>query len=1102
MQKQTVNHISPVNLQILLSSAQASVDFAVSCLEPSGTGYRARSSFVDPTGHSMHWHDFGDLVGPGWAANAIGGAILLQRWGHYWENHQLQEKAAGLVRHVLEAGYLQDDGFIWPYYDLAKGAFCLNYTHNNDWVCPGSLAKVGVQLLEYAACPGVPVELARCGSQAAHGLANWLADHTPRLPNGWIPRRITPAGQPYPLNPHGQPDTIFDHSADGLYLLQLWALSGHTDRAQALGAAFVQAGGWWGSINHDTFDDHENVAYAAAFRILTQLAGLLGQPGWRAFAYERVFPAIAGYHMDRDEHGVRTRGLYWMEASWDTAYLWENAEVAQAYLEAWLDTKEARWQKQAVDTLLAIATHHYGALGFLSEGIDWNNHVSQRHHINYAYYGAIRYTEPLLNNLHLVLPTLTLLEASQAPHRLPPSAVQATLDAHQSQQQPAHAQPARYLLRLYHSALASDESVAAVLEFCRQAGVSAVLLFEASYDLDPALLTPAVLAERFARLKEIAPRFQQADLEVHINTMITLGHVDAGGAQPERLPFQFMISENGAISRSTACPLDATFLEYARQLYRQAAETGASVVWVDDDVRFLYHDTTGMSCFCPLHLAEMERRTGRPWTRQELVEGLSHNQDQALRQAWFDLQEAAIANLAREIEKTVHAVNPQCAIGLMTVGTAIHAAEGRHTDRLLRILSGTNRQPWIRPGSGHWNDAEPAAVLAKTNDVARQVSYIGRDDRVVAEIENHPYSPFLKAWRSLALELTLNVLAGAPELSLNIFSGAQSFDHPAEQAWKAEFAGRLARLMPYLKALALARAGKTRLGIGVEASEDVARRMPWRQQDLLNWVEGRPWEMLLGRLGLPVGQPQAAPHWLSGACAAVIDPMAIDNLLQEGLILTPAAAHILLERGYGHRLGIAGVTPVHDLGVNEHYTHAALNGAWPKAVLPVRHSAPQLNPFAFQLAPAGQAQILSEWIDVNGNRQGAAAAVLELAGGERLGLVPFEPAALALGLLQPAHADQWAAMCEWVTRSRLPVRVTHSYNLVPQLFQDTQSEAYLLALVNLSGDEQVVQLTGSALPGSPTSETLRENGRWQSLARLEAIPISAWSLVVVRWGKA
>ncbi|MGC8779885.1 MAG: hypothetical protein ACP5UQ_03380, partial [Anaerolineae bacterium] len=56
--------------------------------------------------------------------------------------------------------------------------------------------------------------------------------------------------------------------------------------------------------------------------------------------------------------------------------------------------------------LRGIADHHYGDRGFLTEGVDWNNHVGQQHHIAQALYGAIRYTEPLLNNLHFLGPTL------------------------------------------------------------------------------------------------------------------------------------------------------------------------------------------------------------------------------------------------------------------------------------------------------------------------------------------------------------------------------------------------------------------------------------------------------------------------------------------------------------------------------------------------------------------------------------------------------------------------------------------------------------------------------------------------------------------------
>ena len=60
--------------------------------------------------------------------------------------------------------------------------------------------------------------------------------------------------------------------------------------------------------------------------------------------------------------------------------------------------------------LRAIAKHHYGPHGFLTEGVDWSNYVGQRHHIDKQRFGAIRYTEPFLNNQHITEPTLFYLE--------------------------------------------------------------------------------------------------------------------------------------------------------------------------------------------------------------------------------------------------------------------------------------------------------------------------------------------------------------------------------------------------------------------------------------------------------------------------------------------------------------------------------------------------------------------------------------------------------------------------------------------------------------------------------------------------------------------
>ncbi len=755
----------------------------------------------------------------------------------------------------------------------------------------------------------------------------------------------------------------------------------------------------------------------------------------------------------------------------------------------------------ALETLAAIAHHHDGPFGFLTEGIDWNNHVSQRHHVGFNTYGAIRYTEPLLNNLHLVGPTLTYLMAQSL---TPPAdtglrsslSVLLPLSPLSREARRLEARDGQLLLRLIYPVIATDAGVAAALAFCREAGIDGVLLFESSYDTDPAMLTLDVLEARFARLKALVPVFRDAGLSVHINVMITMGHTDGGGAQPEAFDFQYLVDAGGNTSRVTACPLDQAFLDYVAQMYRWAAECEADAVWVDDDVRFLGHDVPEMTCFCPHHLAAMADRTGCEWTRESLVAALAGEAYPAVRQAWFDLQHRAMEGLADVVERAVHGVSPRQVIGLMSVGTTVHNAEGRITDRLLRTLSGPDTRPMVRPGSGFWHDETPVSLLAKTEDVARQVAYLGRDVRVVAEVENHPYSPYQKSLRMLALEMALDILAGTHDISLNILPETRPF-----QAGEVDYAAFLRDQRPFLRELGRARAGKRRIGVGVEAREDVARKLPIAGGSLMQWVEARPWELALGRMGIPVGTLYDAPHLISGS-VVYTDRYALGSMLQDGALLTPGAVRGLLAQGWGDDLGILDVTAA-PADVNEVITEEPLNGPHSGVCLPVRHYAGLLQPHTFVFAEGARSRVLSTWQDVHGEAQGPAAVALELANGGRVGLLPFEIASVTPALLQPAHRDQWAALAAWVGRMPLPVRVVGGMNVVPQVFVKRDvvgcdDGMVLLALVNLSFDDVVAYLDAPLLADAGMVERLTREGCWVAEGNLLNVDVAAWSVTVLR----
>jgi len=380
------------------------------------------SSFVDPEGRVMGWHDFGHLEGPGWAANAVGGAYEIYTLGKFLGRRDWQEKALAILDHVLDGGFIDEKtGFIRPYRETTTGKFCLNYKHKSDWFCPGSMAKIGFQLLIFADELGDDPRAPRMRAAAVR-CAEWIEKHVGPVPNGWFPRRTTPDGKVYKKSPDGGEDRFWQTSADGLFIVQLQAaltarkLADYRSALRQKSGVFRRAGGIFGSINHDTYDPHENVAYSVAFRTLLAVSQVLDDPSLRDFACEKCLGGLEQFKMRDDRNGVATKGLLYMEKSWDTAYLWENAEAALAYFEAAVDlrardpAKSREYELDGLVILRAIAKHHYGPHGFLTEGVDWNNHVGQQHHIGKALYGAINYTEPFLNNQHIAEPTLYYLK--------------------------------------------------------------------------------------------------------------------------------------------------------------------------------------------------------------------------------------------------------------------------------------------------------------------------------------------------------------------------------------------------------------------------------------------------------------------------------------------------------------------------------------------------------------------------------------------------------------------------------------------------------------------------------------------------------------------
>lgn len=401
--------------EILWDSAEKSANFAHHCLEdcPICGGRRAISSFVDFEGNPMLWHDFGPLEGPGWASNSLGGAFELLLFFRHSGKDIFQKDALGLLHHSLNCGFIKPDGFIIPYRHIPENRFCLNFKGNDEWFAPGSMARIALQLLWISDILGDDL------SQIALRCANWIRENVELAPNGWYPRRCYPNGSFYPYKAEGKEiDPIGEISGDGSHIPFLYAeltLRGLGDfkrEVEEKVELYMERDGFLGSLNHDTYDEEENVSIAVGFRMLLRSLKLLGREEIGDFAF-KLLKRLERFELKEDLNGCATAGLLYMEDSWTTCYLWENAESALAYIEAYEVSEEEIYLEKARTILLACAKHHYGEYGFLTEGVDWQNSVGQQHHIDGKEFGDIKYTEPLLNNLHIIEPTVKLKEVQK-----------------------------------------------------------------------------------------------------------------------------------------------------------------------------------------------------------------------------------------------------------------------------------------------------------------------------------------------------------------------------------------------------------------------------------------------------------------------------------------------------------------------------------------------------------------------------------------------------------------------------------------------------------------------------------------------------------------
>ena len=290
---------------------------------------------------------------------------------------------------------------------------------------------------------------------------------------------------------------------------------------------------------------------------------------------------------------------------------------------------------------------------------------------------------------------------------------------------------------------------------------------------NPVLDRAADYAEKYRRVVPLVKA--KSSLPQGVLLQATMGH---GGFPGVTTPWQLCVRPDGRPTYRM-CPMDERFLEYIAKTCRTFSALAPDFFMVDDDTRMVWNDETP-GCFCPLHLTEFSRRTGRSWTKDEVLAMLKKGESEA-RQTWLDVKVDSLRRFFRTIRANFDSKIP----GMLCI--CENPEHVRHAVEFATILAAPGQKPVLR-GSGSpyhgGGDAMPFHLPMMIRQYAKMRENLGGNVVLMQEADTCPQT----LWACSAIR-EVNHLA---VLAMNGVKGAKIWitRNTPNREWKSNAAYR------------------------------------------------------------------------------------------------------------------------------------------------------------------------------------------------------------------------------------------------------------------------------------------------------------------------
>jgi len=399
---------------------------------------------------------------------------------------------------------------------------------------------------------------------------------------------------------------------------------------------------------------------------------------------------------------------------------------------------------------------------------------------------------------------------------------------------------------------------------------------------DPVDNKAAVLAKRFTAFRDA---FHGDKSKVGILIQATIGH---GWPPDEQCTFQKQVRSDGS-SPYQMCPLDKDFLAYVDAQISQLAALKPGFFMVDDDFRLV---TGRNGCWCPLHLEALNRRTGKNYTRETLLEAIRDNP--ALADDFDAVQLDSLIATAKVVRGAIDKYAPETPCSFCTCTVDVH-----HANAIQNVLAGSTGLKLVRINNARYCHEGMRYFASRMYDGAAQIAQLDPDTTVLAETDTCPQSRWSTAAALLHAHFTGSILEGC--------AGAKHWI-TRTALWEPREG------VAYRKILKENSGFYTTLAHTLETASPApfaAAILPGRHRnsDYVNWTNpgaGRFWGLMTSRMGIPtmfVKDPQI-PGMLTGEEVDLLADAQLENAARHGIVLSGSAAVALTKRGLTRLCGV------------------------------------------------------------------------------------------------------------------------------------------------------------------------------------------------------